>query len=191
MAKRKHIQNMRMTTTTGRLADNHTWHAPDGYKIFVADRGAVSFNFPHTWLLKKFEPVEIHDGEPPDDNARISMSYWRLPPGVDWTGLPLAPMLEDGVDTPKHEILHKGRVITVAREDIELCWIEQLFMDPVEHRPAFSRNLVARGFNVQVLITFDYWQDHAPQMTPVWDEIVRSLQLGRVIKDPLKGATLH
>jgi hypothetical protein len=175
-----------------RLADNHTWSAPKGYTIFVADRGAVSFNFPETWLLKKFEPIEIHDGEPPNDNARISMSFWRTPPGVDWTGLPLAPMLRQAVTTGrKLEILHTSDVHTYPRQDIELVWIEQMFMDPVEKREAFSRNLIARGFDVQTLITFDYWMNHAPLMTPHWDEILRSLQLGRVIKNPLKGTNLH
>ncbi|MEP7291574.1 MAG: hypothetical protein ABI835_07305, partial [Chloroflexota bacterium] len=61
----------------------------------------------------------------------------------------------------------------------------------VEPREAFSRIAVVRYLGIHLLITFDYWVDHAKKMTPVWDELLRSLQMGRYIADPLKGETLH
>jgi len=40
---------------------------------------------------------------------------------------------------------------------------------------------------VQCLITFEFWADQAEQMTPVWDEVMRSLTLGLYIRDPSTG----
>jgi hypothetical protein len=181
---------------TLRMADNHTWKAPHGYKIFVIDRGAVSFNIPRDWVLHKIDPVEIYDKAPPDDDARIMVTVWNLPPGVDWSGLPLAPMLMQsiegsGKDEPKYEILERSDVTTVKRGDIELVWTQHKFIDPIEKRPAYSRMALARGFNIQVFITFDFWVDDGQRCKPVWNELLKSLLMGRVIEDPTKGETLH
>lgn len=174
-----------------RLKDNHTWKAPKGYKILVIERGLVSFNFPEKWLLKQIDPVEIHDGDPPNDNARLMVSFWRLPKDVDWSGLPLGPLLAQSTEGSEMEILARSEIITVPRSDLELVWTEHRFLDPVEKREAYSRIAMARGFYVHVLITFDYWVDDADKMLPVWSEVLGSLQLGRHIEDPTKGATLH
>ncbi|MBF2027519.1 MAG: hypothetical protein IGS48_12250 [Oscillatoriales cyanobacterium C42_A2020_001] len=40
----------------------------------------------------------------------------------------------------------------------------------------------------QCLIPFDYWADQADRMTPVWDEVLRTLTLGLYIRDPTTGA---
>jgi hypothetical protein len=176
---------------TLRLQKNHTWKAPDGYKIVVLERGAVSFNVPEGWFLAKLEPVELYDREPPDDDARISVSYWRLPPGVDWTGLPLDAMLADATKDGTLQVLERGELVKSTRSDIELVWSEHHFMDPQENREAYSRVALARGFNIQVLITADFWVDDLAKLKPVWAEVLRSLQLGRVIADPTKGVTLH
>ena len=50
---------------------------------------------------------------------------------------------------------------------------------------------MARGWDVQALITFDFWVDDAPKLEGMWTEILRSLQLGRKIDDPTKGVILH
>ena len=187
--KRKSGPNF--TKHSARLSEKHTWNAPKGYKIVVMERGAASFNIPEAWLVVKMNPLEIHDGAPPDDNARLMVTLWHLPPGVDWSGLPLKPMLLDSVNHGKHKLLSTSKPIEIARGGAEIVWLEQLFIDPVEEREAYSRIAVARGFDVQLLITFDFWKDDAARCTPVWDEVIHSLQLGREIENPLKGPTLH
>jgi hypothetical protein len=175
-----------------RLKDNHTWKAPKGYKIVVLDRGAVSFNIPEGWLLAKLEPhVELHDNPPPDDNARLSVSFWRTPPGIDWTGLPLAPLLTQAVEDSDLEILARGEVSPFTRTDLEMVWTERRFLDPEEKREAYSRIAMARGWDVHVLITFDFWVDDLKKFESMWEEVLRSLQLGRHIADPTKGVVLH
>jgi hypothetical protein len=190
----KRISKRSFRKTTHRLADNHTWKAPPGYRIFVIDRGAVSFNFPTSWVLTKLEPtVEILDAEPPNDNARIMATLWNLRQDVDWSGLPLDQLLVQSTTGGESErdILEKSEIFQPKRPDLELAWTEHRFLDPVEKREAFSRIALARYAGIHLLITFDFWVDDQRRMHPVWDELVRSLQMGRKIADPLKGDVLH
>jgi hypothetical protein len=172
-----------------RLKDNHTWKAPSGYKIVVLERGAVSFNVPTKWIVAKTQPFELNDAEPPNDNARISVSYWQFPPEIDWKGLPLEGLLIQSTNDLKMEILERSEVFHSDRKDIEIVWVQHRFLDPKEKREAFTRILVGRAFGVHVLVTCDFWVDDAKKLKPVWDEILRSLQLGRYIADPLQGET--
>jgi hypothetical protein len=175
-----------------KMQANHTWQAPDGYKIVVLDRGAVSFNVPTEWHLTSMEPLELNDKEPPDDDARITVSFWRLPPGIDWTELPLPKLLrESAKDSGKVEVLEYGPIEIPARTDIEQAWMYKRFIDPAEKREAFTRIALARGWDVQVLVTSDFWVDDLHRMIPIWDELLRSMQLGRVIEDPTKGVVLN
>jgi hypothetical protein len=179
--------------TTLKMKDNHTWKAPPGYKIVMLDRGVVSFNIPLEWVVAKTEPnFEMNDKAPPDDDARVSVSYWQTPPGIDWSGLPLLPLLVDATkESRANDILDQGEIIRSPRSDIEIVWREQRFLDPVEKREAYTRIAVARGFDVQALITSDFWVSDQERLVPIWAEILNSLQLGRYIEDPTKGVTLH
>lgn len=173
------------------LKPDHTWKAPPGYKVLVLDRGAVSFNIPENWLIHKMEPLELHNAPPPDDDARISVTFWKMPPGIDWSGLPIDRLLEQSVQGTEREILSKTPIKRLPRTDIEVVWTEHRFIDTVEPREAYTRITVARGFDIHILITMDYWVDDAARFRPVWEEVIRSLQLGRIINDPTRGETLH
>lgn len=190
MKRPKHKQNFKETTIP--LPANHTWKAPEGYKIVVLERGLVSFNVPDTWIVAKLEPFELHDGAPPNDNARLTTSFWRLPVGVDWSGLPLDKMLIDSTNDSKMKVLAKSELFRVNRPGVEIVWVEHRFEDTEnDNREAFTRILVARGWNVQILITFDFWVDEAPKYEATWEEVVRSLILGRYIQDPTKPPLDH
>jgi hypothetical protein len=188
--KRKHQPQWHKKTL--RLKDNHTWKAPNGYKIVVIDRGAVSFNIPENWLIAKFEPhLEMHDNPPPNDNARLSVSFWKFGPGIDWTELPLAPLLLKSIEDSELEILAQGEIVASARTDLEMVWTERRFLDPEEKREAFTRVALARGWDIHTVISFDFWVDDLKKFEPVWDEVLRSLQLGRYIEDPTKGVVMQ
>jgi hypothetical protein len=177
--------------TSMRLKDNHNWKAPDGYKIVVLDRGAVSFNVPQSWVVGKTQPFEMHDLPPPKDNVRLAITFWRTPPGVDWTGLPLAQMLEDATRESYKDTYERGKITKYMRSDIEIVWLQQGFIDEAEKRGAYSRIAMARGFDVAVLITLDYWVNESDKHKPTWNEVLRSLQLGRIIQDPKRGEVTH
>ncbi len=175
---------------TLRLKKNHNWKAPDGYKIVVLDRGAVSFNVPTAWIVANTEPFEMHDQEPPDDNVRLTVSFWRLPPGVDWSGLPLDEMLEGGMQETKEGLLEQSPLGKVAREDMEMVWAEQRFVDPQEKREAFTRMMLARGWDIQAFMTLDFWVEDADRLRRCGMSCCVRFSLGRSIEDPTRGAVL-
>ena len=173
------------------LRDNHTWKAPPGYQVFVADRGAVRFNFPQKWVVEPgADCIALCDRKPPKDDCRLAVSYLRLPP-LDWSGLPLAELITTTVEDDRRNVLARGEIITVPREGVELAWTEIRFLDLPANREAFSRLALARGSNLQALITFDYWAEDAQRLAPVWDEVMRSVELGRYVADPTAGDVLH
>jgi hypothetical protein len=170
-----------------KLKRDHRWRARPGHRIFVADRGAVRFDFPQGWVLRMGErSVCLHDREPPEDDCRLEVSFTRLPP-VDWSGMPVEQLLDTAVGSDTREPGGRGQTRVVRRHGLRLAWTELRFADPVEHRPARSRILVGLGNNVQCLITFDFWETDAARLAPAWDEVVRTLELGIHIEDPTTG----
>ncbi|MBW4599332.1 MAG: hypothetical protein KME29_06900 [Calothrix sp. FI2-JRJ7] len=190
MSKRKK-DNLQWVKKTLELKPDHGWEGPPGYKIFVADRGAVRFNVPRDWA---FEPKEksfkFTDKEPPDDDCCLEVSFNHLPPR-DWSLFPLKSALRQAMEEDDRNIIERGEVITVKRQTARIVWMEIKFIDTqAEPREAFSRTCVAIGSNIQCLITFDYWADQAEQLIPHWDEVIRSLTLGLYIRDPRTGFAL-
>lgn len=208
MAKKKLPQMQKRTANTPpprawkkqtlKMKDNHTWKAPDGYIIIVVDRGALRFNVPKTWHTEmENNQLRIYDAKPPADEAGLIVTIFHLPPGVDWTGLPLDTLLEQSteekerVDPEGNEILSRSEIVPVPREDIEMVWNEVKFIDVKEKRPAFSRHIMARGFDVAALITFSYWEGDEANYTAAWNELLRSIELGRYVDDPTRGDVLQ
>lgn len=172
---------------TLKLPEKHGWHAKPGFKIFVADRGAVRFDFPEDWVvIPSADSIKFHDKEPPDDDCTLAVSVMRLPPG-DWSGLPVATLVKQLVEHDRREVISIGEVVEVKRADLDLAWAEVRFMDPNEKRPARSRTCLSRASDVQPLITFDFWEPDAPRLGKVWDEILRSLRVAEPIIDPTLG----
>lgn len=189
----KHKQRPVPKPQTLRLKDNHSWKSPPGYKIVVLDRGAVSFNIPEAWFVAKTQPFEMHNAAPPHDDARLSVTFFRTPSGIDWTDLPVSTLLEQSMkNVSDRDTISITPLTRLPRTDLEVVWAESRFIDPVERpREAFTRVTLARGFDIHTLISFDYWVDQAAKFRSVWEEVIRSLQIGRVIADPTKGETLH
>jgi hypothetical protein len=178
---------------TLKLKPNHGWRVKPGYHIFVMDRGAVRFNIPQGWIIKPgSDSIKIHDREPPDDDCVLAVSYLRLPPGIDWSGLPVREMVRVAVEGDSREVSGRGEMIEEERGDLSLAWTEVRFTDPNEQREAFSRICIARGANhIQSLITFDFWATDAARLHPVWDEVLRSLEVGWFIADPTQGPVVQ
>lgn len=170
------------------LKADHHWNSKPGYKIFVADRGAVRFDVPRNW---HFEPdtksFKFMDKKPPNDDCRLEVSFNRLPP-ADYSLFPLAATLKKIAADDHRNVIDRGEIITIKRQTLRIVWTELKFIDSNEDREAFSRICIGLGSNVQCLITFDYWADQAERMTPVWDEVLRTLTLGLYIRDPATGA---
>lgn len=170
-----------------RLQTGHGWRARPGCKIFVADRGAVRFDCPQHWVVRPdADSVKLYDKEPPDDDSRLAVSYLRLPP-VDWSGLPVAALVETGMRADERPIDTWGPIREVRHGDLELAWREVSFLDPAEKREARSRMCIARRSTLQCLITFDFWAADLESCGAVWETVLETLELGEVIADPKRG----
>jgi hypothetical protein len=172
---------------TLKLKDTHGWTARPGCRIFVADKGAVRFDFPMHWIMEPTaDCFQFHDRQPPNDDCRLAVSYQRLP-AIDWSGAPLADMLRQVVEQDPRGLTPTMDVVSIQRPDLYLVWLEGNFIDPQEFRQAYGRMAIGIGGNIQVLLTFDYWADDAARFTPVWDDVLQSLQVGTYIPDPTRG----
>jgi hypothetical protein len=173
---------------TLKLKDKHGWQAKPGYKIFVVDQGALRFDIPQDWIVDlATNSFKFYDRQPPNDNCALEISLIRLPP-IDWSGLPLSQLiLQSTAAEDSCGRIREADVRNVDRPDMELVWAETTYIDPGQQRKAHSRICLARGSNLQVLITLAFWADDAYGLSVVWDEILRSLRLGLLVKDPTRG----
>jgi hypothetical protein len=175
-----------------KLAKDHGWRAKPGHKIFVADRGAVRFDIPGSWVVRPGDDsIRITDRNPPADDCLLQLSVMYLRTDVNWSELPLPVLLENVVNNREERYLRKGDVVEEIRSDLELAWLELRVVDPGENREACSRICCARStlipdVVIQPLMTMDFWPEHADRFSPVWDEVLRSLTLGDWVTDPTR-----
>src|SRR5260370_23584333 len=127
------------------LKTDHSWKAPPGSRIFVADRGAVRSNIPQGWIVEPdSDAIKFYDGSPPDDNCRLACSYVRLPP-IDWSGLALSELIKAATGGDHRELKLTGDIHNQRRPDLELAGADLTFMDPAGHRQAYARICIACG----------------------------------------------
>ena len=171
------------------LPENHGWRARPGNSVFVANRGAVLFEYPSGWVIKpEGDSICLYDREAPDDNMRLQVSVLQLGPDrsiVDWSAMPpLASLMEDTVlaDDPRRRT-RKGPLLGACRRNLEYLWLEMDFMDPAGKRKAHSRACLARGGNVQAFITMEYWPEDHRAADQVWNNMLESLKLAEYLYD--------
>jgi hypothetical protein len=175
----------RWTTKKLPLKEGHGWKAKPGYSIFVADRGAVRFDVPRNWVaVPQSRSFQFYDRPQPDDDCRLEVSVLYLPPGIDFSDLPVDKALAEVMADQFRDAIARGEIVRARRPDLELAWVEARYIDPVQLREACTRTCVARRGVIQPLITMDFWASDAERFIPVWDEVIRSLQLGVYVKDP-------
>ncbi|RUL85038.1 hypothetical protein [Tautonia sociabilis] len=174
---------------TLQLEEGHGGLARPGYNVLVADRGAVRFDYPEDWVIVPAETgsIRLHDRLPPDDDCTLQMTVFHLNPEVDWSSLPLRPLIEKLLEDDARFVLDRGEVVSFRRGRLEVAWSEIRFMDPSEARPAYSRTCIARCREIQPLITFDYWESDARRCREVWETVLATLRLGETITEPEIG----
>jgi len=169
---------------TYKLDGNYKWKAKPGYQIFVADWGAVRFDFPHGWISVPQEGGSIRfcDREEPDNDAALEVSVMHLAP-IDWSGLSMAYLLKElkGGIEGRGTIVWRGEVVEEKRNDLEIAWNSTRWIDPNENREACSFSCLARRKTTQIFLTFDYWLDDEPRFGTVWRDVLDSLVLGEQV----------
>ena len=172
---------------TYRMPQDHEWKAAPGNKIFVADRGAMQFEYPGDWIMDFGESgsIKFFDREEVDADIRLEVSLIYVPP-IDWNGLSLVRLLEDAAlsDDPR-DLTERGRFHHMKRATLEATWLEVGFTDAEEHRKAHSRICLARGPAAYTFITMDFWADVAPRARKVWNVVLDTLKLDGSNQDRL------
>ena len=164
---------------TFRLPKDHGFKARPGNAIFIADRGAVRFEYPAAWTMEPTDDaLEFRDRPPPDDDCVLKFSLMRLNPQIDWSGVPLAQLLEDLLTKDSHDQTLVGKVRTRRRDDMQLAWLETSSIDPGEQREGRCRACLALRGNVMPFITMDFWPEDTARFAPVWTGILRTLRIG-------------
>jgi hypothetical protein len=169
------------------LHPNHGWRVRPGYKIFVANRGAVRFDVPQDWPISHgVRSVHFHDRTPPKDECRLEFSLFNLPP-LDWSRIPLQGILESvahGQGFPAERLAPPDETPLPA-ENLALC--ETRYLEPKTGKPARWRMCVARETRVHCLLTFSFWEADYERCDAVWRTVLETLVLGVYIADPRQG----
>jgi len=184
----------RWTKETKTLPENHGWRTRAGNVVVVLDRGAVRFDVPESWhVAPGDDAIRIYDREPPEDDILLQASVHYLPSGVDFSGLPVSSLIasqaSSGEGSSDRTTLGRGEIVLGDRADLEYAWQESVAWDVEQQREFRSRLGLARCGAVQALITIDFWPDDLPRAHAVWEEVLRSLQMGLYVADPLDYRT--
>ena len=173
--------------TVLKLKDGHTWRCKPGWKIFVLGQGALRFDVPEDWVLTPGEAsVKFYDCQPPGDDCCLQVSLLRHSQ-IDWSGLPLDQLLRDSVAGRSGELIRHEDIHRQSRPGADCAWVEKHFVDPQQGKPARSRIMLVRGTQGHALVTLDFWETDAQRVIPVWDEVLRSVDMGLKIDDPTMG----
>jgi hypothetical protein len=178
---------MRHTKKKNRLGKKHGWSSRPGCKIFVADRGAMRFDFPADWIVQPdADSIKLRDREPPDDDCVLAVSYMRIPI-IDWTGMPVSRLVEAATEADQRSIQGWDPIIESRRTDLEMAWRQGRFVDQIIGGNALTRLCLARRLDIQALLTMDCWQQDEALFSPIWDLVLDTLVLAEPIQDPLHG----
>jgi hypothetical protein len=185
-------QSLKWVKQTLELSDNHRWDCAEGYRVFVAGRGAVRFDIPADWELEpKEKSFRFLNAPEPNDDCALEVSFNLLPPEFNLQDFPLPGIVKKIAREDSRDLLEMGELVRVQRQTARIAWIEFKFMDHQEEdREAYSRICVGLGSGVQCLITCEFWADQAERFTPVWDHVLDTLVLGLFIRDPRTGFAL-
>jgi hypothetical protein len=172
-----------------RLKDKHTWKSKPGYAICVIDRGVLRFDYPSNWIVEPAEgAVHLHDRPPSVESCDLGVSIFHVPPEhVKELSLDDTLLTALGGEREPYE---QSEIRRVARLDLEMVWLEQRYRDADQQRDARFRVALARG-PALCLISMNYWSDRAPELEPVWDEVLRTLVFGVHITDPTAGPVVQ
>jgi hypothetical protein len=179
-------KNDDLIRSTVPMPAGHSWKCKPGNNLFVAERGACSFEIPEKWVIEHDgkQTVSIHDLAPPKDSCRIALTIFHLPPVQGgWSQLPLANLYEricqlDDQQKQRKDLPQSLALHTETRPDLELLWADKGdWPDPENGKPIHCRQLMARARLVQVLITFDVYREFEEKFEPAWNDLLATLRV--------------
>ena len=179
-----------MSVQKFKLKRNHSWKSKPGHSICVLDRGVVRFEYPSAWRVdSKDGAVYLHDLASTIESCDLGVSIFRIPVEAI-EALPMEELLLQSVDSERKPY-HQSEIRRSPRQDLEIAWLEQQYLESTQRRDARFRIAIARG-PVICLISLNYWSDRATKLEPVWEHVLGTLQLSAdTISDPTKGPVVQ
>jgi hypothetical protein len=172
-----------------KLKDNHTWKSRPGYSICVIDRGVVRFDYPSHWIVEaEAGAVHLHDRQPSVESCDLGVSIFPIS-AAEIAELSLEEVLNNVLDKDR-KVDQQSEVHHQTRGDLETAWLEQRYKDEEYKRDARFRVALVRG-PVLCLISMNYWANRAAGLERVWDEVLRTLVMGVMVKDPTAGPVVQ
>ena len=173
-----------------KLKRNHSWKSSPGYSICVLDRGLVRFDYPTGWTVEGKEgAVYLHDLADSIECCDLGVSIFRVPE-KEAAALPLDEMLLGSLDADR-EPYRQSEIRRWPRQDLEIVWMEEQYLETSQQRDARFRVALARG-PVLCLVSMNYWSNRADKLEPVWDHVLNTLQLSsETISDPTRGPVVQ
>ncbi len=172
------------------LKRNHSWKSRPGYAICVLDRGLVRFEYPSKWTIdSKDGAVYLHDSRSKIESCDLGVSIFHVPAEAS-AGLPMEQLLLASLGEDRKPYL-QTEIRYAGREDVEILWLEQHYLESTQNRDARFRVGLARG-PVICLVSMNYWSNRADQLEPVWEHVLKTMQLSaETIADPTRGPLLQ
>ena len=182
------------------LPPNHGWRTTSPKNsLFVADRGAVQFEFPREWIIlpPRNDSIMIQDKPYPEENMRFIVSVGQLMMGdgvgegvplrrlgesVEW-GLPIDEAFMASRTKPDDELLEVGKLRLANSPSFEAAWRQVAYIDKEENRKLISRTCIARATSTCGVITLDFWPEYASRANRVWRLMLATLKIGEYIED--------
>ena len=186
------------------LPKNHGWRTSKrGNSVFVADRGAVQFEFPRPWIIEPTDwgSIMLRDHPHPNENVRIEVSLIQLYNAdgvpirktgapVDW-GIPLIHMYLKMVQNDPRDIIERGKLNEANSPEFEAVWQQIAYMDTEVCREIHSRTCFARANGVVAILTLDFWTEYSSTAYRVWREMMGTLKVGDYISDPTLSSRMN
>ncbi len=173
-----------------KLKRNHSWKSKPGYSICVLDRGLVRFDYPSSWTVEGKEgAVYLHDRADSIESCDLGVSIFRVPPEAA-AALSMEELLLGSLEAERAPY-HQSEIWRSTREDLEIVWMEEQYVETSQNRDARFRVALARG-PVICLVSLNYWTSRAEKLEPVWDHVLNTLQLSsETISDPTRGPVVQ
>lgn len=119
---------------------------------------------------------------PPDDSCAFGFTLLHTAPAT----MSAVDLLLAAVPAGALDVISVVPAVQRDRGDLLLAEREIVHRDG-SGREACSRSCIARRGRICVLLTLDFWSDDRERVSPVWDEALRSIELGRYVLDPTVG----
>lgn len=165
------------------LNPDHGWTSEPGCQVFVADRGAVRFDFPRGWCIEPGEQgaIRVQDRPSPDQSRSLQLTLNYLRDDLDWTGVTTSRIRDELVRRQSRKISRQDPIgQDASRDGLQFSWSSPLSLDS----GGFFQVLVARKWNIQAIFRYEFTPAPDNSHESFWSILLKTVVLGDYVEDP-------